>query len=58
MTPESQKAEFIREVQGWENGLFRAGFRALDDLRDALIWALHDYDLARAAGTVDPKALA
>ncbi|MCB1392873.1 DUF4062 domain-containing protein [Nitrobacter sp.] len=57
MTPEPQQAAFIREVQEWENGLFRVGFRAPDDLRDELIRALHDYDLARAVGTVDPKAL-
>jgi hypothetical protein len=57
VTPDSQQAEFIQEVQGWESGLFRAGFQGSDDLRDALIRALHDYELAHAAGTVDPQAL-
>jgi hypothetical protein len=42
VTPDPQQAEFIREVQSWENGLFRAGFQGPQDLRDALVRALHD----------------
>jgi hypothetical protein len=56
-TPDPPQAEFIREVQGWESGLFRAGFQTAGDLRDALIRALHDYELAHASGPIDPQAL-
>ncbi len=57
VTPDPQQAAFIREVQEWQNGLLRVGFRGTDDLRDALLRALHDYELAHAAGPTDPKAL-
>ncbi|MEA2895965.1 MAG: hypothetical protein QOJ84_1580 [Bradyrhizobium sp.] len=57
VTPDLQQAEFIREVQGWESGLFRAGFQGPEDLRDALVRALHDYELAHAAGPANPQAI-
>jgi hypothetical protein len=55
--PEPDQAAFIAEVQGWEGGLFRGGFKTPDDLRDGVIRALHDYALANVAGPVDTKAL-
>src|SRR4051794_30101033 len=55
--PEPEQAAFIKEVQGWEGGLFRGGVKDANDLRDAIIRALHDYTLANAAGPVDAKAL-
>lgn len=57
ITPDPQQAQFIQEVQGWESGYFRVGFQQPDDLRDAVIRALRDYELAHAVGPVDPQAL-
>lgn len=57
ISPVVEQATFISEVQGWEGGLFRGNFRYPDDLRDSLIRALHDYELASAAGPLDPAAL-
>ena len=55
--PDQSQAAFIAEMQAWEGGLFRGSFQSPDDLRDGLTRALHDYDLARQAAPVDPKAL-
>lgn len=57
IAPEPHQAAFIKEVQGWEGGLFRGGFKTPDDLRDGVIRALHDHALANVAGPVDPKTL-
>lgn len=57
VAPDPQQAEFIKEVQGWESGLFREGFQQPADLRDAVIRALRDHELAHAVGPVDPQAL-
>lgn len=55
--PDASQAAFIQEMQAWEGGLFRGSFTAPDDLRDGIIRALHDYELAHKAGPIDPKAL-
>jgi hypothetical protein len=57
ITPDAAQENFIHEVQAWDDGLFRAGFKDPDDLRDALIRALHDFELAHAAGKVDPDLI-
>jgi hypothetical protein len=57
VSPDASQAAFISEVQAWEGGLFRGSFSTPDDLRDGITRALHDYDLARQAAPVDPKAL-
>jgi hypothetical protein len=57
IVPEPQQGAFIKEVQGWEGGLFRGAFKTPDDLRDGVIHALHDHALANVTGPVDPKAL-
>jgi hypothetical protein len=57
ITPEPEQAAFIKEVEGWEGGLMRGGFSTVDELRDGVIRALHDYSLATMAGPVDPKIL-
>jgi hypothetical protein len=48
---------FVAEVQAWHNGYFRAGFSSADELRGAVTRALHDYELANAAGPLDPATL-
>jgi hypothetical protein len=52
-----QQRDFVREVQGWEEGLFRGGFSEAADLKVALTRALHDYELAIAVGPVDQNEL-
>jgi hypothetical protein len=52
-----QQADFVREVQNWEGGLFRESFRGSADFKVALTRALHDYELAIAVGPVDENEL-
>lgn len=56
--PDERLAEFIAEVQAWEGGLFRGGFTDADDLRDGIVRALHDADVAIAVGPVDEREVA
>lgn len=55
---ELQQYEFIREVQGWEQGHFTAEFEDSEGLRDKVIRALHDYVLANEAAPLDEAELA
>jgi Domain of unknown function (DUF4062) len=55
---EPQQSAFVREVQSWESGLFRGGFKTGDDLRQGITRALYDHALANATGPVDQKEMA
>lgn len=57
-SPEPAQAALIEEVSGWEQGFFRASFADAEDLGEKVARALHDLELANAAGSVDPGALA
>ncbi len=57
VTPGPEQAAFIAEVQAWEGGLFRGGFRDADDLQASIIRALHDVTLASATGPVDEQEI-
>jgi hypothetical protein len=57
VSPDAQQARFIAEVQAWQGGYFRIGFATPDELKDAIIRALHDYQLANAAAPLDLPAL-
>lgn len=57
VTRDARQSEFVAEVQAWEGGLFRGGFKTIDELRSALTRALNDYGLAMAAGPVDEAGL-
>jgi Domain of unknown function (DUF4062) len=46
---------FVREVQSWEGGSFRAGFSGPEDLQPAITRALHNWQLAIAVGPLDPQ---
>lgn len=54
---EEQQAKFISEVGAWQAGHFRAGFKTADELRNLVTRAIHDYQLANAAGPLDTAAL-
>lgn len=58
VTPEPEQLAFIDEVQAWEGGLFRGGFRTVDELQDGITRALHDVTLANAVGPADDYELA
>jgi hypothetical protein len=55
--PEPKQAEFIREVQGWEQGHFTASFAGPEDLRERVTRALHDYVLANESRPLDEGEL-
>ncbi len=51
--PEPAQERFIKEVEDWEGGLYRASFRTAKDLRMAVSRALHLMALEEASGPVD-----
>jgi hypothetical protein len=52
-SPDPRQTELIAEVQAWQGGYFRTSFATPDQLRDAIVQALHDYELANAAAPLD-----
>jgi hypothetical protein len=54
---DEQQAKFVSEAQSWQQGQYRAGFKTADELRDLITRAIHDYQLANAAGHLDTAAL-
>jgi hypothetical protein len=48
---------FLREVQAWSTGLFRGEYADPDELRTMATRALHEWELANAAGPVDSAEL-
>jgi hypothetical protein len=53
VTREQEQQEFLDEVEAWSTGHFRASFSSPAELRRAVLRAVHDYELATAAGPVD-----
>jgi len=54
---EPRQEAFVAEVQAWQSGYFRGGFKTADELRDAVTRGLHEYQLANAAGPLDPAKI-
>ncbi len=54
---EAGQQEFVTDVQGWQGGGLRAGFKTPEELRDRVTRALHEFELANAAGPVDAAAI-
>lgn len=54
---DEQQAKFVADAQAWQGGNFRAAFVDAEELRTKITQALHQYELANAAGPVDPAAL-
>lgn len=52
---EPDEQAFVTEVQAWEGGLFRGGFRSPDQLRGLIIRAIHEWELSKAAGPLNPE---
>ncbi len=53
VTPEAAQRTFIEEVQSWGSGHYTQRFASPEALQAAAIRALHDFELSRAAGSVD-----
>ncbi|TDO51506.1 uncharacterized protein DUF4062 [Kribbella sp. VKM Ac-2527] len=53
VTREPQQETFLQEVEAWATGHFRASFSSADELKTVVVRALHDHELATAAGPVD-----
>jgi Domain of unknown function (DUF4062) len=53
----ARQQAFLDEVEPWATGHFRTSFAATDQLRDLVLRAVHDYELAVAAGPVDEASL-
>lgn len=54
---EPDQAAFLHEARGWVDGLFSPAFVDAEDLRAKITRALHDWQLARAAGPFDAGEL-
>jgi len=54
---EDEQTKLISEASAWQEGHFRAGFKTADELRDLVTGAVHDYQLANAAGPLDNAAI-
>lgn len=57
ITPEPQQADLIAEARDWVGGGIAPSFRDADALQGATIRGLHELELSRAAGTVDPAEM-
>lgn len=55
--PDARQAKLLDDAQGWQTGQFRESFRSANELREKITLAIHRYELATAAGPVDPAAL-
>ncbi len=53
VTREPAQQAFLDEVQAWATGHFRASFSSPTELKSLVLRALHDHELAAAAGPVD-----
>lgn len=47
----------LREAQDWRGGLFRAGFRTPEELRDAVTHAIHKFELVHTGAPLNPAEL-
>src|SRR5690606_18137845 len=54
---EDRQQAFLQEVEAWSTGHFRASFTTPDELKAVVFRALHEYELATAAGPVDEKEM-
>jgi hypothetical protein len=57
ITRDAQQSKFVSDVQGWQQGYFRDGFKTAEELKDLVTRAIHDYQLAHATAPLDIAAL-
>lgn len=56
-TTDPDQAAFIKEVEGWEAGLFRGEFASAADLGRKITRSLHEWEVSRAASPLNADAL-
>lgn len=54
---DEQQAKFVSEVSEWQTGHFRESFKTPDELRNLVTRAIHDFQLAKAAGPINAGAM-
>jgi len=54
---EPAQQAFLEEVQAWATGHYRAAYTSDEELKTAVLRALHDHELATSAGPVDEADL-
>lgn len=54
---DEKQAKFVSEVSEWQTGHFRESFKTADELRNLVTRAIHDFQLANAAGPLDAGAV-
>ena len=54
---EPEQEKFLEEVGGWEGGTYRESFDTPTSLRNAVIRALHDWELSQQVGPVNEQDL-
>ena len=54
---EPEQDGFVREVQGWVDGLFTGSFTDPASLREAVTGALHRWEMSKARASVDPEEM-
>jgi hypothetical protein len=54
---DADDAKFVTEVQGWEGGLFRGGFKTAEQLRSLVTRAIHQWELSNAASPMDGQEI-
>jgi hypothetical protein len=54
---EVKQEEFLRDVQRWTSGHYSAEFATAAELQDAVIRALHDFELSKKTGNIDEVEL-
>ncbi|MEJ7779290.1 MAG: DUF4062 domain-containing protein [Daejeonella sp.] len=52
-----EQTEFIKEVQGWEKGLFRDSFDTSDQLKRGIIRGIHEWQISITAAPLDFEKL-
>ena len=55
ITPDPSQAAFIKEVESWNEGVFRAAFSSPVELQSKVTGALHRMELAQTAAPFDAK---
>ena len=54
---EPAQQSFLEEVQAWATGYYRGAYTSDEELKTAVLRALHDHELATSAGPVDEADL-
>jgi hypothetical protein len=57
VTRDADQAAFVKEVEGWEGGLFRGGFENAEKLKAGITRAIHEWQLSTVAAPLNTEQL-